>query len=187
MKTNNQPKLKNKIFIIWGLFISGVILVFLIILLLAINKPQPKIETINQQHLKSKTNPQQEQETYNAIMNKIEKEIDELTKPKQEPVSNVETNKQQEQETHNAIMNKIEKEIDELTSRTKVVSYHSDGITPSAQEIYDQTGNKIKYLMLDSDGESIQCIKEYNPQTGNKIKETYYNHDGTVKKVKNFK
>nr|WP_015083762.1 DUF2963 domain-containing protein [Candidatus Phytoplasma tritici]AFW98270.1 cop number control protein [Candidatus Phytoplasma tritici] len=151
MKTNNQTKPKNKIFIIWGLFITGAILIFLIFLLLAINKSQSNVDNQNQPNLNSKTNSQQEQETYNKLMNKIEKEIN------------------------------------DLTSKSKVVSYHSDGITPSAQEIYDQTGNKIKYIMLDSDGKSIQCIKEYNPQTGNKIKETYYNHDGTVKKVKNFK
>ncbi|PWV43537.1 MAG: hypothetical protein DF280_03665 ['Brassica napus' phytoplasma] len=84
MKTNNQPKLKNKIFIIWGLFITGVILVFLIILLLAMNKPQPKTDNQNQPTLTSKTNPQQEQETYNAILRKIEKEINELTNIKEQ-------------------------------------------------------------------------------------------------------
>ncbi|ABC65801.1 hypothetical protein AYWB_pIII04 (plasmid) [Aster yellows witches'-broom phytoplasma AYWB] len=50
MENNNKPKSKKKIFIIWGLFISGVILVLLMLLLLAINKPQPKIEKLNQQH-----------------------------------------------------------------------------------------------------------------------------------------
>nr|WP_176705080.1 hypothetical protein [Onion yellows phytoplasma] len=49
MQTNNQKKLKNKIFIIWGLFITGVILVFLIILLLAMNKPQPQTEKQEQE------------------------------------------------------------------------------------------------------------------------------------------
>ncbi|GAK74210.1 cop number control protein, partial ['Chrysanthemum coronarium' phytoplasma] len=73
MKTNNQTKSKNKIFIIWGLFITGVILVFLIILLLAFNKPQSKIETPSQHNLNSKSDIQKEQETYNKIMSKIKK------------------------------------------------------------------------------------------------------------------
>lgn len=158
MKTNNQKKLKNKIFIIWGLFISGVILVLLIFLLLAMNKPQPKTDNQNQPTLTSKTNPQQEQETYNRLMNKVEKEIDKLTN-------------QQEQNPS-------------LKYPPKTY-YQNDGITISnIQEHNQNTGIMQKSIHFYDDGKTIRKINEYNPDK--LIKETYYNQDGTIKETKTF-
>lgn len=176
MQTNNQKKLKNKIFIIWGLFITGVILVFLIILLLAMNKTQPKTDNQNQPTLTSKTNPQQEQEIYNEILNKIKNEVDELTT---------------EKEIVYRIDGKNIHYIKILDSQTKKeikrINYHDDGKTIFYIETFDsQTGQKIKEDTYKDNGKNIHYSIEYNPITGTKIKMTYYNLDGTIKETKTF-
>src|SRR5437868_466029 len=80
MKINNQLKSKKNIFLIWGLFTLASILVVLVILLLAI---KPESTTII-----NKPTPQEQDKTYNRLMNKLEKEIDKLTQ-KQEQTSSL--------------------------------------------------------------------------------------------------
>ncbi|ABC65791.1 conserved hypothetical protein (plasmid) [Aster yellows witches'-broom phytoplasma AYWB] len=160
MKNNNHKNPKNKIFIIWGLFISGVILVFLILLLLAINKPQPKTDTQNPQHLNSKINNQQEQQTYNAIIKKIEKEVDKLT--------------QQQEQTPS------------LKYPPTINYYGGNEKKIHDIEEYDQdTGKKIKETYYDFNG-IVGYIAKYSKDTGDIIQKTFYNPDGTEKKVKHF-
>ncbi|ABC65796.1 conserved hypothetical protein (plasmid) [Aster yellows witches'-broom phytoplasma AYWB] len=153
MKNNNHKNPKNKIFIIWGLFISGVILVFLILLLLAINKPQPKTDTQNQQHLQSNINAEQEQQTYNRVINKIESEIDKLT--------------QQQEQTP-------------LLKYPPKIRYYDDGIKIFSIEKYNQdTGKLIKDIYYKNDGETIEYTVDYN--SDGSILNTFYNPDGTVR------
>ncbi|WP_024563528.1 DUF2963 domain-containing protein [Candidatus Phytoplasma tritici] len=157
MQTNNQKKLKNKIFIIWGLFISGVILVILIILLLAMN-PQLKTDTQNQPTLTSKTNSQQEQETYNRIVKETQKEIDKQTQLQVQTPSL-----------------KYPPEID----------YFNDGKIIRSIKEYDQnTGIMTKLTCFYDDGKIIRQIDEYNGF--NLIKETFFNPEGTIKETKTY-
>ncbi|WP_342386794.1 DUF2963 domain-containing protein [Candidatus Phytoplasma asteris] len=175
MQTNNQKKLKNKIFIIWGLFISGVILVFLIILLLAMNKPQTKTDNQNKPTLTSKANLQQEQETYNAIISKIEKEIDKLTQ--QYPPK---TTYQKD-----GITPRSYEIYDSKGKLIKDTYYKIDGKTIKYIAEHDKDTNimtKSTYYL--DDGKTIDYINEYTP-TGIFIKTTYYNPDGTVKEIIN--
>ncbi|MBT1576989.1 hypothetical protein KEC49_02400, partial ['Elaeagnus angustifolia' witches'-broom phytoplasma] len=68
MKKNKSNK--KKIFLIlWGFFFVIALIVILYILLVSLQSETFRVET----------NPQQEQETYNNILNKIDKEIDKLT------------------------------------------------------------------------------------------------------------
>nr|WP_015083747.1 DUF2963 domain-containing protein [Candidatus Phytoplasma tritici]AFW98264.1 cop number control protein [Candidatus Phytoplasma tritici] len=184
MQTNNQTKPKNKIFIIWGLFITGVILIFLIFLLLAL-KPQTNVDTQNKQTLQPNVDAKKEQETYNRLMNKIEKEINDLTNKK-------ETFYQPDGTTISKI--EIKNAGDKLIKR---IVYFDDGQNIKWIKEYDpQTNLQIKNTVHNKQGKIIQIIKnkpskdyiveEYNPQTGIKIGETYYNSDGTVKEVKTF-
>nr|WP_015083757.1 DUF2963 domain-containing protein [Candidatus Phytoplasma tritici]AFW98260.1 cop number control protein [Candidatus Phytoplasma tritici] len=164
MQTNNQKKSKNKIFIIWGLFISGVILVILIILLLAM-KPKSIIT--------NKTIPQQEQETYNRLMNKIEKEIDDLTKTKQEQKSTLK------------YPNKI---ITLPNGFLEITEYNQDtGKKIKYTELkINQNGNeKLKVIFFDENEKDLM-IDEYDPQTGKFIKRTHFNPDGTIKETKTY-
>ena len=158
MKIDNSKISKTKIFIIWGLFISGVILVFLIILLLAMNKPQPQTDIQNQPTLTSKTNVQQEQETYNRVIKEIEEEI----------------NKQTQLQVQTPSL-KYPPEID----------YFNDGKRIRSIKEHDQsTGIMIKLTCFYDDGKTIRQIDEYNGF--NLIKETFYNPDGTIKETKNY-
>ncbi|WP_238568822.1 DUF2963 domain-containing protein, partial [Chrysanthemum yellows phytoplasma] len=121
------------------------------------SNPQPKTDNQNQPTLTSKTNSQQEQETYNNIINKIEKEVDKLTK-------------QQEQTPSLKYPHKT--------------YYQNDGKTISnIQEHNQNTGIMQKSIHFYDDGKTIRKINEYNPDK--LIKETYYNQDGTVKEIIN--
>ncbi|MGL9687939.1 MAG: DUF2963 domain-containing protein [Candidatus Phytoplasma sp. TWB_XP] len=84
MKTNNQTKSKNKkiILIIWGFFISFVMIVLLTLLLLKLQKSpenQKEPEVDNKQEPQKEELKQQEQQTYNSLLKKIETEVDKLT------------------------------------------------------------------------------------------------------------
>nr|WP_014182593.1 DUF2963 domain-containing protein ['Brassica napus' phytoplasma]AEB00652.1 hypothetical protein ['Brassica napus' phytoplasma] len=175
MQTNNQKKLKYIIFIIWGLFISGVILVFLIILLLAMNKPQTKTDNQNKPTLTSKANLQQEQETYNAILRKIESEFDELTTEKE-----IVHHPGSKNIKHIKIFNsQTKKEI-------KRINYViGDGKTVKQVWEINPEGVVIKSTHYQDDGKTINWIREINPD-GKPTKITYYNKDGTIKETKTF-
>ncbi len=169
MKTNIQKKSKNQIFIIWGLFISGVILVILIILLLAM-KPQLKTDTQNQPTLTSKTNSQQEQETYNRLMNKIEKEIDSLTQQQQTPLL-----KYPKKTTHypNGSILEIAEFNQDTGKKIKETEYDKD------------TGKIIKVVDFDENGK-WSIVHRYHKDTGKLTRETFYNPDGTIKETKTY-
>nr|BAH22134.1 hypothetical protein [Onion yellows phytoplasma] len=195
MKTNNQKKLKNKIFIIWGLFITGVILVFLIILLLAMNKTQPKTDNQNQPTLTSKTNLQQEQETYNAILRKIKSEVDELTnikeivyRPDDKTINYIKIlDSQTKKEIKRIVYDGADDEnitsIREFNPEGKLIKetfYLLDGKTISSIREFNPEGKQIKKTFYLLDGKTISSIREFNPE-GKQIKKTFYNPDGTVK------
>nr|WP_015060109.1 DUF2963 domain-containing protein [Onion yellows phytoplasma]BAI39434.1 hypothetical protein [Onion yellows phytoplasma]BAI39440.1 hypothetical protein [Onion yellows phytoplasma] len=195
MQTNNQKKLKNKIFIIWGLFITGVILVFLIILLLAMNKPQPKTDNQNQPTLTSKTNPQQEQEIYNEILNKIKNEVDELTnikeivyRPDDKTINYIKIlDSQTKKEIKRIVYDGADDEnitsIREFNPEGKLIKetfYLLDGKTISSIREFNPEGKQIKKTFYLLDGKTISSIGEFNPE-GKQIKKTFYNPDGTVK------
>ncbi len=189
MKTNNQTKSKNKkiILIIWGFVISFVMIVLLTLLLLSL-QPKQSQQSFNQPvDVKPiQSSSQQEQETYNAILNKIDKEVNELTNIKEIVYSPD---------------GKTIKHIKILDSETKKeikrIVYHDDGKTINWIKEFDpQTSLLIKNIIHDKQGKIKNIVKynslreyvfeEYNPQTGIKIGETYYNSDGTVKEVRNL-
>nr|WP_256325998.1 DUF2963 domain-containing protein [Primula red phytoplasma]AIJ02302.1 hypothetical protein [Primula red phytoplasma] len=175
MKTNNQPKLKNKIFIIWGLFITGVILVLLIILLLAMNKPQPKVETPNQPTLINKIFIIWGLFITGVILFLLIILLLAMNKPQpkvetpNQPTLTSKTNLQQEEETYNAIMNSIQKEIGELTN----IKEQNPSLKYPPKTIWNPDG-------------TINQITELNQDTGDYLKTTYYNQDGTVKEIINY-
>lgn len=150
MKTDNPIKPKTKIFIIWGLFISAVILVLVTILLLFLQlKPQSNI----------KTNPQQDQETYNKILNKINQEVDKLTKPSNENMEEI-----------------LAQEIKELKSKRLTLSalYFSIGRTgdlDKQKEVIQkmdeidklvEAKNK-KIILIKQDKKTIKSTEKTNP------------------------
>ncbi|WP_024563532.1 DUF2963 domain-containing protein [Candidatus Phytoplasma tritici] len=156
MQTNNQKKLKNKIFIIWGLFISGVIFVITILFLLIL---KPTISNLKKQEPLSnvKTKTQQEQENYNRIINKIEKEVDELT---QQP---------------------------EQTSSLKYppkTTYYGDGKKIKCIDEYNQESGKLIKAIEYYENGNILLVEEY--QKGFLSKATYFNLDGTIKEIINY-
>ncbi|GAK74169.1 DUF2963 domain-containing protein ['Chrysanthemum coronarium' phytoplasma] len=176
MKTNDQTKSNNKIFIIWGLFIS-VSVVGLLILLLLFLQPKQSQQSFNQpvEAKPIQSFSQQEQETYNAILKKIDREVDKLSI---------------EEKIVYSPDGKI-KHIKILDSTTKKeikrIIYHDDGKTIFYIETFDsQTGKKIKEDTYKDGGKILNYIVEFNPTTGEKIKITYYNQDGTVKEEKTF-
>ncbi|MBS2126490.1 DUF2963 domain-containing protein ['Fragaria x ananassa' phyllody phytoplasma] len=156
MKIDNQKKSKNIIFIVWGLFITGTILFLLIILLLAINKNQTKTENPNQQEQETVENqsnipsPEEQAKTYNAIMAKVDKEIDVLTT------------------TKNVIFQpdgKTIKYIDEYDKNTgfiiKTTKYQNDGETIEYIDECDKnTGFIIKSTRYQDDGKTISHIED---------------------------
>nr|WP_015060839.1 DUF2963 domain-containing protein [Periwinkle little leaf phytoplasma]AFA53692.1 copy number control protein [Periwinkle little leaf phytoplasma] len=172
MKTNNQTKSKNKIFIIWGLFITGFILVFLIILLLSL-KPKQSQQSFNQplEVKPIQSSQQQEQETYNAILKKIDKEVDKLTL--QYPPKTI--------YQKDGITPKSYEIYDSKGKLLKDTYYKSDGKTIYYIAEHDKNTNiMIKATYYKSDGKTIDYINEYTP-TGIQIRTTYYHPDGTVK------
>ncbi|GFZ75542.1 hypothetical protein HPP_5000 [Hydrangea phyllody phytoplasma] len=78
-----------------------------------------------------------------------------------------------------------EKEIDKLTTEQEIV-YHTDRKTIAHIKIfYSKTKKEIKRIIYSSDGKTIDWINEFNPE-GKIIKKTYYNPDGTVKKIETY-
>ncbi|MBT1577009.1 DUF2963 domain-containing protein, partial ['Elaeagnus angustifolia' witches'-broom phytoplasma] len=64
-------------------------------------------------------------------------------------------------------------------------NYQDDGKTIKKIYEYNQnTGMIQKAIHFYDDGKTISCIDEYSPDQ--LIKETYYNQDGTIKKVINY-
>ncbi|MCX2955897.1 MAG: DUF2963 domain-containing protein, partial [Candidatus Phytoplasma australiense] len=64
-------------------------------------------------------------------------------------------------------------------------NYQDDGKTIKKIYEYNQnTGMIQKAIHFYDDGKTIICIDEYSPDQ--LIKETYYNQDGTIKKVINY-
>ncbi|MGL9687329.1 MAG: DUF2963 domain-containing protein [Candidatus Phytoplasma sp. TWB_XP] len=169
--------IKNKkiIFIIWGFVISFVMIVLLTLLLLSL-QPKSSPQSFNQpvEAKPIQSSAQQEQETYNNILNKIEKEVNELTNIK---------------EIVYCPDGKTIKHIKILDSETKKeikrIFYHDDGKRIYFINEYNPEGKLIKETDYDVDGKIIEHIIEFTPEK-KPIKETYYNPDGTVKEVINF-
>ncbi len=132
------------IFIIWGLLISLAVIGLLIILLLAI-KPQTKTDTAS------------EQQTYNIIFNKIQKEVDKLNQP---PKSNLK------------YPNKI---INLSNGLLEITEYNQD----TGKKLKESTNKRIKVIVFD-ENEKYSKIDEYDLKKG-LIRQTFYNPDGTVK------
>ena len=132
------------------MFISAVILVLVTILLLFLQlKPQSNI----------KTNPQQDQETYNKILNKINQEVDKLTKPSNENMEEI-----------------LAQEIKELKSKRLTLSalYFSIGRTgdlDKQKEVIQkmdeidklvEAKNK-KIILIKQDKKTIKSTEKINP------------------------
>ncbi|GAK74153.1 MULTISPECIES: DUF2963 domain-containing protein [16SrI (Aster yellows group)] len=146
-----MKKNKKFIFIVWGLFISVSVIGLLILLLLFLQ-------------------PKQSQQSFNQPVE---------AKP-------IQSFSQQEQETYNAILNKIDKEVDKLTLKyPHKIYYQDDGkkIT-NIHEFNQNTGIMNKSTHFYEDGKTIKEINEYNDSK--LLKSTYYNPDGTIKKVKTY-
>jgi ribosomal protein S16 len=196
MSKNNSKKL-NIIFIIWGLSISLSVICLSIILLLSVKHQSIPSSIIEPQIV---IIPQQETESYNRIINKIEQEFNKLT-----------SNPKQETESYN-IMIQNEKESNKLISNQKIY-YQKDGKTieyihefdPSTGKIikeiyYQEDGQTIEYInefdpsteelikkiQYYKDGQTISFIEEYDPSTGQPIKEIYYNVDGIIQEVRAY-
>nr|WP_015060414.1 DUF2963 domain-containing protein [Periwinkle leaf yellowing phytoplasma]AEA36717.1 hypothetical protein [Periwinkle leaf yellowing phytoplasma] len=182
-----MKKNKKFIFIIWGLFIS-VSVVGLLILLLLFLQPKQSQQSFNQpvEAKPIQSFSQQEQATYNAILKKIESEVDELTNIKEIVYC------------PDGITIKHIKILDSKTKKEiKRIVYHDDGKTINWIKEFDpQTSLLIKNTVHDKQGKIKNIVKynslreyvfeEYNPQTGIKIGEIYYNPDGAVKEVKTY-
>jgi uncharacterized membrane protein YhiD involved in acid resistance len=161
LKINNYNKSKNKIFIIWGLFIIGVIMVLLTLLFLSINNSQTKLDIQNHD-----INNEKEQQTYNNILNKIDNEVDKLTNNNQEKDKLV--NMVQEKDEFGNIIKKF---------------YNDDGKTIKYIDIFDsQTEKKIMKKHFFDDGQTVEFIIEFN-QEGEPIKSTRYQRDGTIRRI----
>nr|ABR08379.1 hypothetical protein [Paulownia witches'-broom phytoplasma] len=168
-----MKKNKKIIFIIWGLFISVSVIGLLIILLLAL-QPKQSPQSFNQpvEDKPIQSSSQQEQETYNNIINKIGKEVDELTKPRQK------INYRKDGKT----IFYIETFDSQTGKKIKEDTYKADGKTLDYIWIFSpQTGEKIKSENYSADGKSINYIEEFNPTTGNIIKTISYKPDNYIK------
>jgi hypothetical protein len=144
---NKDSKKINIIFIIWGLSISSAVIFLLIILLLAINErinPSSIIET------QLWSIPQQETQTYNRIIPKINKKVDQLsTSPK--------INYQQDCKT----ISNIEEYDPSTGTLIKQTHYNDDGIKIEyIMEFDPSTGKKIKKTEYHNDG-TIKKEKNY--------------------------
>lgn len=172
MKKNKSNKKKIILIFLGFLFLIAVIVLLSILLLFLQSKSFVKQEPVS----KVETNNQQEQETYNAILNKIDKEVDKLTllyPPK--------TIYQKD-----GITPKSYEIYDSKGKLLKDTYYKSDGKTIDHIAEHDKNTNiMIKSTYYKSDGKTIDYINEYTP-TGIIIKRTYYNPDGTVKEEKNL-
>jgi len=170
--TKNKSNKKKIILIFCGFLISIIVIVLLSILLFFLQSTS----SVKQEPVSNvETNNQQEQETYNAILKKIETEVDELTTQKEivyHPGS------------------KTIKHIKIFDSQTKKeikrINYVlDDGKTVKQIWEINPEGTIIKSTHYQVDGKTINWIKEINPE-GNPTKITYYNPDGTVKEEKNL-
>jgi hypothetical protein len=194
LKINNYNKSKNKIFIIWGLFIMGVIMVLLTLLFLSINNSQTKLDIQNHD-----INNEKEQQTYNNILNKIDNEVDKLT-----------NNNQEEDATKpkpiiyykddGKTIHHIEEFNPSNGKKIKTTYYNDDGITIKLiyyndngmtfhhiEEFNPSNGITIKLTYYKDDGITIDTIHEFNPSNGKKIKTTYYKDDGiTIDTIHEF-
>nr|WP_015060418.1 DUF2963 domain-containing protein [Periwinkle leaf yellowing phytoplasma]AEA36706.1 hypothetical protein [Periwinkle leaf yellowing phytoplasma] len=183
----NKSNKKKIILILWGFLFVIAVTVLLSMLLLSLQSKQSQ-QSFNQpvEAKPIQSSAQQEQETYNAILKKIESEVNELTNIK-EIVYHPD--------------GKTIKHIKILDSTTKKeikrIVYYDDGKTINwIKEYNPQTSLLIKNTVHDKQGKIKNIVKynslreyvfeEYNPQTGIKIGETYYNPDGTVKEVKTY-
>jgi hypothetical protein len=170
-----MKKNKKIIFIIWGFFFSIAVIGLLIILLLSL-QPKQSHQSFNQpvEAKPIQSSAQQEQETYNAILKKIESEVDKLSI---------------EEEIVYYSDGKTIDYIKILDSKTKKeikrISYHDDGKTITSLKEFNPEGKLTKLTFYLLDGKTISSINEIN-SAGKIIKTTYYNPDGTVKEVKTF-
>ncbi|BAD04544.1 MAG: hypothetical protein QS2022_5280 [Candidatus Phytoplasma asteris] len=121
-----------------------------------------------------KASAQQEQETFNNILKKIESEVESLTT---------------EQEIVYHPGGKTIKHIKILDSKNKKeikrIIYHDDGKTINQIWETNPEGTIIKATYYQDDAKTINLIKEINPE-GKPTQITYYNPDGTVKETINY-
>ncbi|WP_308495554.1 DUF2963 domain-containing protein [New Jersey aster yellows phytoplasma] len=166
----------------------------LIILLLVNNKIQPKTYDQNQHNLNSKTDIPQEQENYNIILNKIDKEVDKLTQQQEPTISEKQPPKIKYPPKiyYNRAGTTIHhiNEINQDTGKyNKVIHYQPDGkaIKYIAERDQDTMLFIKKSTHFYDDGKTIKLITEHNKNKDLLIKETYYNQDGTIKETNEYK
>ncbi|WP_339332506.1 flagellar protein FlaG, partial [Paulownia witches'-broom phytoplasma] len=144
------------------------------ILLLALQPEQASKSTPKQIQIPQQPNSQQEQETYNDILNKINKEVDKLTN---------------EEELVYHPGSKTINYVKVYDAKTKKIIqrtfYNSDGKTIKTIEEYTPEGKLTKITNYIKDGKTIFSINEYNSEE-NIIKQTFYNPDGTVKEESTY-
>nr|ATL14546.1 hypothetical protein [Rice orange leaf phytoplasma] len=173
-----MTKNKKIILIIWGLFISLSVIGLLILLLLSLESKQSQ-QSFNQpvEAKPIQSSSQQEQETYNAILNKIDKEVDKLTKP---------ANRIEKINYPDGTLHFINEYDSKTGKMVKQKSYRTSGTLECINEYDSQKGFKFKSTNYYSDGKQISLIREFDSKTGHNFKTTYYNPDGTVKEEKTF-
>nr|WP_012477126.1 hypothetical protein [Candidatus Phytoplasma australiense]ABD04142.1 hypothetical protein [Candidatus Phytoplasma australiense] len=143
MSKNNSSKI-SLVFVFWALSISAAVIFILFLVFLSLKQEKESKPKENKTEDKQNEIAKKQQEQYNNLLNKLDKEIDKIT-------SNDE-NKTTKKETFRDIYNS-----DNLV---KTTSFHEDGKTP--REIIERdpetdTTRKITYYNLDGT-----------------IKETYY-------------
>ena len=209
MKTNNQ-KNKKMIFIIWGVIYFSLCYFSFYNKLLANNVPHTKNEDQKQPNLKSNIDTEQEQQTYNRILNKIEKEVDKLTSQSEQTPS-LKYPPKIYYDRDGKTYKKIEEYNQDTGEYNKVIFYLGGKIITYIDEINHDTreynkvicfnllnGKKIHHIikckqdtMLSKkiinfydDNQTIHYIEEYNKDKGELFKKTFYNPDGTVRETK---
>ncbi len=155
MKISKLNK-KSIILIIGGLFIIGVILLITLLFLLFLKPTNPNSK--QQESLSNVESNNQQDKTYNSIINKIEKEVDDLTKKPDQNLT--------------------------LKYPPKIYYFNYGKKIRNIQEYEQNTGIMAKSTHFYDDGKTIRQINEYNDF--NLIKETYYNLDGNIKEIKTY-
>lgn len=169
MKTS-KPHKKKVILILWGFLLLIIVIVFLTILLLSLQtKPSNKQEPVSN----VKTNSQQEQETYNRLMSKIEKEIDDLTKKPESSESNLlKYPPKTRHYTNGAIL--------------EITEYNQNTGKPIKESVYYENTGKIKTIVDFDENGKWKVVHRYDEDTGKLKSETFYNPDGTIKETKTY-
>nr|WP_012477879.1 DUF2963 domain-containing protein [Candidatus Phytoplasma australiense]ABA02282.1 unknown [Candidatus Phytoplasma australiense] len=156
MSKNNPSKI-SLVFVFWALAISAAVIFILFLLFLSLKDQKqstPKVSE-NPPNIPSDFDKKQ-QETYNKLLNKLDKEIDKITSNDNKSTDNKSTDNE---------------------STKKDPKYRSDGTLEKINEYDPQTGRLIKCILYNDNGKSIISINEYDPTTEKTIKITEYDKD----------